>query len=93
MVNGSGTVKAPGGDIPGKELPKDLRALATELVVRQGWRYDDGRRRGGHPMLFPADSSKGPVTLSTTPGDHRAFRNTVSRVRHAGGIWPPPKER
>lgn len=63
-----------------------------ELVANQGWRYDAGQSRRGHPRLYAADRSKGTVSVPTTPGDHRSFRNFVSQVRRAGGVWPPPRK-
>jgi hypothetical protein len=77
-------------DLPGRELPKEYREVAEELVSNQGWRYNDGGGRGGHPMLFPADPSKRPISISTTPGGdkRRGFMNWLSQVRQAGGIWP-----
>jgi hypothetical protein len=61
MVKGTGKMEMPGGDRPGKELPKDYRDVAIELVDNQGWRYDAGSGRG-HPLLYPADVNKQPVT-------------------------------
>lgn len=75
---------------PGRELPKDYRAVAAELVSNQGWGYNAGSGRGGHPMLFPADKAKSPLAVPTTPGGGtRGFKNWVSQVRQRGGIWPP----
>jgi hypothetical protein len=65
MVNGS-EGQRPAGDRPGRELPKEYREMATELVDHQGWRYDAGHGRGGHPLLFPADRSQPPLALPTT---------------------------
>jgi predicted RNA binding protein YcfA (HicA-like mRNA interferase family) len=78
-------------DQPGKELPKEFREVATELVANQGWRYS--RQHGRHPVLYPADRTMAPVTVPTTPGDHRALRNWLSEVRRRGGIWPPAQGR
>lgn len=72
-------------DQPGKELPKEFREVAVELVSNQGWGYSRQRR---HPVLYPADATKAPLTVPTTPSDVRAFKNWVSQVRHRGGIWP-----
>jgi predicted RNA binding protein YcfA (HicA-like mRNA interferase family) len=62
----------------------------VELVGNQGWRYS--RHHGRHPVLYPADRTAAPVTVPTTPGDNRAFKNWVSEVRRKGGIWPPPRK-
>lgn len=89
MVKETSKVGEPGGDRPGKELPKDYRVVALELVDNQGWRYERGR--SGHPKLYSPDRTKSPVVLSGTPGDRRDFRNTVAEIRRRGGVWPPPK--
>lgn len=75
-----------GQDRVGKELPKEYREIATELVNRQGWGY---RLQGkGHPMLFPADPTKRPIAVPTTPGDRRSLANFVAVVRRSDGQWP-----
>ena len=77
-----------GGDRPGREIPKEYREVALELVDNQGWRYDAGANRGGHPMLFPADRTQRPVAVPTTPGGGRGFKNWTAQVRQRGGQWP-----
>lgn len=81
MVNEGGKM-----ELPGKEIPKEYREVATDLVRSQGWRYDAGSSRGGHPMLFPADKAQRPLAVPTSPSDHRSFRNWVSAVRQRGGF-------
>jgi hypothetical protein len=39
---------------PGRELPKEYREIAVELVRNQGWRY----RYGKSPTLHPADKTR-----------------------------------
>jgi hypothetical protein len=73
---------------PGKELPKEWRAVAQELVDNQGWRY---RHTGKHAVLYPADKAQPVLGMPTTPSENRGFRNFVSDARRRGGIWPPPK--
>ncbi len=58
-------------DRPGREVPKEYREIATELVDNQGWGYSAGAKRGGHPTLYPADSTQRPITISTTPGNDK----------------------
>lgn len=70
-------------DKPGREVPKDYRPIINSLIS-QGWRYDNHRK--GHPMLFPADKSMSPVTLSKTPSDHHDLENFKSKCRNRGGI-------
>jgi len=75
-------------DTPGNELPKEYREIAEHLVRNQGWRYDKGAKRGGHPMLYPADRSQNPLAVPTTPGDRRSFDNWRSQIRRRGGQLP-----
>lgn len=74
-------------DLPGKEIPKEYREIVAHQVRTLGWRYDT--KRGGHPVLYPADRTKRAIPVPTTPGDHRGLRNFTSLVRQAGGQWPP----
>lgn len=70
-------------NLPGREIPKEYRAIATDLVRNQGWRYDPAK---GHPTLYPADRAQRPIPVPTTPGDRRSFANWVSLIRRAGGL-------
>jgi hypothetical protein len=72
---------------PGRELPKEFRAVAVELVRNQGWRYRHSP--GRHGMLYPADPAAPTLGMPTTPSEVRGFRNFVSEVRRRGGAWPP----
>jgi hypothetical protein len=67
---------------PGKELGKEWRAIATELVDNQGWRYE---YTGRHAKLYPADKQYPPIVFSVTPSDHRAIKNFKALVRRSGG--------
>jgi predicted RNA binding protein YcfA (HicA-like mRNA interferase family) len=62
---------------------KDLKKLLA-AALRQGWRVELGR--GGHFKLYAPDGV-GRVTISGTPGDRRAFNNTVARMRRHGFEW------
>ncbi len=76
-------------DTPGREIPKEYRDVASQLVSEQGWRYDAGKNRKGHPLLFPADVAKSPIAIPTTPSKSpRAFKNWLAEIRRAGGRWP-----
>lgn len=70
-------------DRPGREIPKDYRAIVADLVDNQGWRYDSSRK--GHPMLYPADRSQSAMPVPTTPGDQRSLLNFRAQVRRKGG--------
>jgi hypothetical protein len=80
-------------DRPGRELPKEYREVADELSSNQGWRYDSGAKRGGHPILFPPDRTQPQLSVPTTPSDRRSFDNWLADVRRRGGLWPPRRER
>ncbi len=69
-------------DRPGRELPKDIRRIALDLVDNQGWTYRLGK---GHPMLYPADKTQPPMAVPTTPSEARGYRNWISAVRQRGG--------
>lgn len=70
---------------PGRELPKEYREIALDLVIHQGWRY---RYQGRHPKLYPADPTQSIMTVPTTPSDQRALRNFIAALRQRGGVWP-----
>ena len=56
---------------------KDL----VEAARRQGWRVVTGGNN--HIKLFAPDH-KTIVTVASTESDHRAYQNTLSRMRRAG---------
>lgn len=61
---------------------KDVKDLIKALR-EQGWRVEE---TGRHPVAYAPDGVT-IVTLSSTPSDHRAFRNMVARLRRAGFEW------
>ncbi len=67
---------------PGRELAKEWRAVATDLVRNQGWRYE---YKGKHAKLYPADKNFAPITFAVTASDWRAFKNFVAMIRRSGG--------
>ena len=66
---------------PGRELSKEWRAIATELVRNQGWRYE---YKGKHAKLYPADKQYIAIVFSATPSDGRAIKNFIALVRRSG---------
>lgn len=70
-------------DRAGREIPKDYRAIINHLIDTQGWRYKV--RKGGHPVLYPANRQHAPITMPGSPSDHRALDNFKAAVRRAGG--------
>lgn len=69
-------------DRPGRELAKEWRKIALQLVDEQGWRY---KYSGGHPTLYPADRTQDPIVFAATASDHRAIKNFIAQIRRAGG--------
>lgn len=65
---------------------KETREVVRE-AQRQGFRVKDTKSGW---LLFPNDKSLPPVLVHKTPSDHRAWRNTLARLRRAGLVWPPP---
>ncbi|WP_230854495.1 hypothetical protein [Arthrobacter terrae] len=61
--------------------PKDLRNL-VRLAESQGWEF--GRTHSGHVKFCSPYSTTQPVFYSGTPGDHRAQKNLVAKLRRAG---------
>ena len=79
------------GDAPGREIAKEYREVAAELVRNQGWRYQVGR---GYPRLVPPDKTKSPVSVPRTPAARgRSFENWVADLKRAGAILPPPRKK
>lgn len=60
---------------------KEIRELVRELES-QGWRVEATRK---HLRAYPPTGS--PVTLPSTPSDHRAFANTIALLRARGFVW------
>lgn len=77
-------------ELAGKEIPKDYRDIVNHQIEHLGWRYEKG---GRHPKLYPADITKSPITLASTPSDYRAIKNFIAQIRRAGGQWPPEGKR
>lgn len=80
-------------DRPGREIPKSYREVIVHQLDLHGWRYDSGRKRGGHPVAYPADRRQPALAVPTSPGkDRRGFRNFISDTGRRGGHWPPTEE-
>ena len=67
-----------------KEFRRVIRA-----AEEQGWRVRPIKKG---MMLVPPDPTKPAVAIHRTPSDHRAFRNTVAKLRASGMEWPWPPE-
>ena len=73
-------------DTPGREITDaDIRDVVKVAAALDGWRYDAGTSRGGHPMLYPADRTQRPISVPTTPSDKkRSIKNLRAQIRRAG---------
>ena len=58
---------------------RDIERAARE----QGWRVE--RTRKGHPVFYALSPDVALIVGSGTPGDQRALRNLLARLR-AGGL-------
>lgn len=72
---------------PGKEIPPDYKKVVVYLIDVHEWRYI---YKGNHPKLYPPDTAMGQISVPTTPGDVRSWRNFVAQVKRTGVPWPPP---
>lgn len=52
-------------------------------LIKQGWRCERGR--SGHWRVYPPDSGR-PLTVPSTPSDHRTWLNVRAQLRRAGAI-------
>jgi hypothetical protein len=92
LTRGQGNCEHKGGSFPGREIPKEFREVAIELVRNQGWRYELPKGNG-YPRLLPPDKTKGMVIIPKTPATNkRGFENWVSEVRRRGGVWLAPRK-
>jgi hypothetical protein len=66
----------------------DELSKVRKEAVAQGWRVVEVTNGW---MLYPPDQEQSPVLVHKTESDHRAIRNTISRMRQRGFIWPPRK--
>lgn len=67
-------------------MQKEWKRL-IEAAEEQGWRVD--RTTDGWQLKAPDGVFI--ETIHGTPSDWRAIRNSISRMRRSGLVWPPPK--
>jgi hypothetical protein len=60
---------------------KDIKKLVNEAQHWPGWRVVEVTKGW---MIYPPDKSLPPINVHRTPSDHRAWQNTISRLRRAG---------
>jgi len=66
-------------------MADELRKVRKEAAA-QGWRVEETKDGW---MLYPPDPAHSPVLVHKTESDQRAIRNTLSRMRQRGFVWPP----
>jgi hypothetical protein len=66
----------------------DLQEI-EDAARAQGFIID--RTARGHIRFTPPDKGKEQVVFSGTPGDQRAIRNGLARLRRQGFVWPPKR--
>jgi hypothetical protein len=60
---------------------KEIKRLIEQARTWAGWRVE-ARTKGW--FLYPPDKALPPIAVHNTPSDHRAWQNTLSRLRRAG---------
>lgn len=60
---------------------KEIRRLIKDAEKWPGWRVVPVK---GGWNLFPPDKTMPPINVHKTPSDHRAWKNTMARLRRAG---------
>ena len=60
---------------------KDVEKLVDQARTWAGWRVV-GVKKGW--MVYPPDKSLSPIAIHKTPSDHRAWQNTLGRLRRSG---------
>jgi hypothetical protein len=79
-------------DRPGREIPKEYRAVVTYLIDSEGWAYRLPRG-GGYPKLLPPNREHAPIKVPKTPSSQRTYGNWLAEIRRKGGHWPPETRR
>jgi predicted RNA binding protein YcfA (HicA-like mRNA interferase family) len=63
-------------------------AALERAALAQGWTVE--RTKRGHRRFIPRDPTRQIVIGSGTPGDRRAIRNLLTRLKREGLVWPWP---
>lgn len=61
---------------------KEVTKLIRQIEQWPGWRVEQVKAGW---MAYPPDRNKPGVLIHGTPSDHRAWRNTIARLRRSGG--------
>jgi len=76
---------APRTEIPA-HWSKEVRELA-KVAQEQGWRFDETGK--GHPRFWPpAETGLQPERFSSSPSDHRSWRNFTKALERKGLVIP-----
>lgn len=75
---------------PGGELRKEYRVIVEYLIDTQGWRYE--WNGSGYPRLYPDNADQRFITIPKTPSSQRSLIKFESKIRRAGGEWPPGRK-
>jgi hypothetical protein len=60
---------------------RDIRDLIAEARKWPGFRVEEVKKGW---LVFPPDKSLPAIAIHKTPSDHRAWQNTISRLRRVG---------
>jgi hypothetical protein len=67
-----------------RDFPKTYRK-EMELAIKRGWTVSRG---GGGHMIFRWKGGGSQIATSSTPSDHRAYKNHVARMRQTEKEYP-----
>lgn len=62
---------------------KEIRKLVEQIKSWPGWRVEETKDGW---MAYPPNKEQSGVLIHRTPSDHRAWANTVARLRQRGGL-------
>lgn len=68
---------------------KQARRLIRAAESWDGWRVVPVK---GRWMLYPPNKAIPPITVHKTESDHRAWQNTIARLRRAGARLKEDKQ-
>ena len=60
---------------------KEIRRLVQAAEGWRGWRVETTKAGW---ILYPPDKSQSGVAIHGTPSDHRAWANTIARLKRLG---------
>ncbi len=60
---------------------REVKDLIADCVTWPGWRVEEVKKGW---MIYPPDKRLPAIAVHKTPSDHRAWKNTLSRLRRSG---------